>query len=898
MNSFDHRTDPDALLHAVTAAEKQRGRLKIFFGSCAGVGKTYAMLEAAHSRLKEDVNVVSGVVETHGREDTLKLLANIPTIPLRELTHRSIAVTEFDLDAALIQKPAILLLDELAHTNAPGSRHPKRWQDVEELLDSGIDVYTTLNVQHLESLNDLVAGITGIAVKETVPDSVFDRADDIVLVDIPPDELLQRLREGKVYTGEDVRTRAAESFFKKSNLIALRELALRRTAERVDAQMDDYRILEGIKGGSPVTDKIMVCIGPEPLSVRLVRSTKRLAQSMKAPWVAAYVENARHYSLNQQGKRAVQTALQMAEHIGGKTVVLQGSNAVEEILNYARANGITKIVVGKPSKPHWRELFYGSLVDKIIRASGDTVDIYVITGKPYIRKDITAKIERTKLNFKQYFLAAGAVALCTLIGLAFGSILRPIDQIMIYLTGGVLVAAKFGLWPSLLYSVLSVNCFNLFFIEPRYTFNVYDQSYWLTFAVMLITNFVITGQAARLRMQAIFARKRERDTQTFYELTRALASAQDTAHMAETTAKHIQDSFNFNATILVPENTGRLIAAAEQLPDFDDPRETAAMQWCFDHAEKTGHETTTMPSAIGLYFPLVAHAGVTGVLGVTPISTGRDFLAEEIAALEVIASLLASSFERAGATKTAEAAIVEIEKEKLRNVLLSSVSHDLRTPLASIIGSSSTIMTEAEKLSKSTVAELAQGINHEASRLSRMVTNLIDVTNLESGTLKLNMQPYYVEELIGAVLTRLHPMLARHCLVTQMEKNLPMLMVDGMMIEQVFANILENAAKYTPPDSTITIRARQVRWNVLVTISDNGLGVPMGAERKIFDKFFAMDKTFAHKGTGLGLAICAGIIKAHKGEIWQENTPEGGASFNFTLPVTDTATKVTGDAPE
>lgn len=898
MNSFDDRTDPDTLLHAVTAAERQRGRLKIFFGSCAGVGKTYAMLEAAHSRLKEGANVVIGVIETHGREDTLKLLANIPIIPLREMTHRGIAVKEFDLDATLIQKPAILLLDELAHTNATGSRHPKRWQDVEELLDGGIDVYTTLNVQHLESLNDLVAGITGIAVKETVPDSVFDRADDIVLVDIPPDELLQRLREGKVYTGEEVRTRAAESFFKKSNLIALRELALRRTAERVDAQMDDYRILEGIKGASPVTDKIMVCIGPEPLSVRLVRSTKRLAQSMKAPWVAVYVENARHYRLNQQGKRAVQTALQMAEHIGGKTVVLQGNNAVEEILNYARANSITKIVVGKPNKPKWRELFYGSLVDKIIRASGDAVDIYVITGKPYIRKDITAKLDQPKIYFKQYFLAAGAIALCTLIGLASGSMLRPIDQIMIYLTGGVLVAAKFGLWPSLLFSVLSVNCFNLFFIEPRYTFNVYDQSYWLTFAVMLITNFVITGQASRLRMQAIFARKRERDTQTFYELTRALASAQDTAHMAETTAKHIQESFNVNATILVPENTGRLVVATGQLPGFDDAKEIGAIQWCFDHAERTGHATTTMPSAAGLYFPLSAPTGAKGVLGVTPTTIGRDFLAEEIAALEVISSLLASSFERAGATETAEAAKIETEKEKLRNVLLSSVSHDLRTPLASIIGSSSTIMTEVEKLSKTTVAELAQGINHEASRLSRMVTNLIDVTNLESGTLKLNMQPYYAEELIGAVLTRLQTILAPHCLVKQMDKNLPMLMVDGMMIEQVFANILENAAKYTPSGSTITIKARQVRWNILVTISDNGPGVPAGAERKIFDKFFAIDKTFAHKGTGLGLAICAGIIKAHHGEIWQESASEGGASFNFTLPVADTAAKETGDVPK
>lgn len=886
MNRISQRPDPDALLQAVKAAEAQRGRLKIFFGGSAGVGKTYAMLEAAHQRIKEGADVAIGIVETHGRPDTLALQEGIAAIPKREILHRGVTVHEFDLDAALRRKPAILLLDELAHTNAPGSRHPKRWQDIEELQKAGIDVYTTLNVQHIESLNDLVAGITGIAVKETVPDAIFDHADDIVLVDIPPDELLKRLREGKVYLGEDVRARAAENFFKKSNLNALRELALRRTAERVEAQQGDYLILEGARDLAPVADRIMVCIGPEPLSVKLVRSAKRLANGLKAPWIAAYVENSRHYNLNQQGKRAVQTALSMAERIGGKTVILHGDNPIHEIMNYARANGITKIVVGKPTKSRLLDFLYSSLADKIVRASGNSIDVYVISGQPYSRKDVAKKAAPLKFDFKPYVLTSGTVAVGTLACIGLGAILKPIDQIMIYLIGGVLVAARFGLGPSIFYSLLSVNCFNFFFIEPRYSFNFYDQSYWMTFVVMLATNFVITGQASKLRLQAIMARKREHDTRTFYALTRALTAMRDYRSMAETAASHIEEAFKTHVTIWIPD--GELVSVAGQLPSFDDVKEMSALQWCFDHAEKTGHDTTTMPSAIGLYFPLVTGSGIRGVMGITPQDSAHDFSADEIAGLETVASLLASAFERVASADTAEEAKIEAEREKLRNVLLSSVSHDLRTPLASVIGSSSTIVAEVDRLSKETIAELARGINHEANRLSKVVANLIDVTNLESGTLRLNLQPYYLEELLGSVLIRLQPLLAGHKIVTHIAKDLPMIMVDGLMIEQVFTNIVENATKYTPPGSTITITARQARWDILVTISDNGPGVPAGLEYKIFDKFYTIDKERTHKGTGLGLAICAGIIKAHKGEIWEERASEGGASFNFTLPVADT----------
>lgn len=887
MNNAAERPDPDALLQAVNTVEKQRGKLKIFFGGCAGVGKTYHMLQAAHKKRREGVDAIIGVIETHSRPETQALLDGIPVIPLRDISYRGMTIKEFDIDAVLTRKPQLLLLDELAHTNAPGARHPKRWQDIEELLDAGIDVYTTLNVQHLESLNDVVAAITGVAVKETVPDAVFDNADDIELVDISPDELLQRLQEGKVYIREDVQARASENFFKKSNLNALRELALRRTAERVDAQMGDLRLLEGVRDNIPVTDKVMVCVGPDPLSAKLVRSAKRLARGLKAPWTAVYVENNRHHRLNARGKHAVQLVMQLCERLGAKTTILYGDDPVTEIMAFARSNGFTKIVIGKPNKAKWRDLVFGSLADRIIHASGDTVDVYVITGRSYRLGDLMDKNRKPPFNIRHYLLAGVGVATATLFGLAPVDVLRPIDQVMIYLAGSVLVAARSGLGPSVFYSLLSVNCFNFFFIEPRYSFNFYDQSYWMTFAVMLMTNFVVTGQAARLHQQALLARQRERDTRAFYDLTRDLATLSDYHGIAKTAVAHIDANYRAAVSIWMPVLGGELEAVIGRLPGFDDVKEMSALQWCYNHCAQAGYGTTTMPSATGLYFPLLANNQAQGVLCCVPDAMRQAFTTAEIESLEVIANLIATAFSRVAASKTAASAQVDMEREKMRNVLLSSVSHDLRTPLASIVGSSSTIVLEAERLPQTTVVELARSINQEANRLSRMVTNLIDVTKLESGSLKLNLQPYYLEELLGSVLSRLQPLLAQHKIITHVAPGLPMVMVDGQMIEQVFTNILENAAKYTPPGSSITIAAQRARWDVLVAISDNGSGVPGGFECKIFDKFYTLDKEFAQKGTGLGLAICAGIIKAHNGEIWEEPSPEGGAGFHFTLPVTE-----------
>ena len=883
MKPSDRRPDPDALLGLVQAEEEKsrRGHLKIFFGGCAGTGKTYAMLSAAQERLREGIDVIAGIVETHGRPETQKILQGIPILPLSDTTHKGVPMREFNLETAKTRKPAIILMDELAHTNAPGSLHAKRWQDVEDLLAAGIDVYTTLNVQHLESLSDLVAGVTGVRVKETVPDSIFDTADDIILVDITPDELLKRLREGKVYIADLAKARAAENFFKKNNIIALRELALRRTTERVDAQMADYNTREGIRDVAAVADKVMVCIGSDPLSSKLVRTAKRMATSLKAPFIAAYVENSRHHVLSDAGKAAVESVMRMVDRMGGKTVVLQGENASEELIAYAQSNGVTKIILGKSSKPRWQDILYGSLVDKIVRRSGD-IDVYIVTGQ--YSAPSKALQGRSKLVFRpiMYGWSLAAISIATIAGIAIRSFTQPIDTALIYLIGNVIVASRLGRGPSILYALLSAACFNFFFIEPLYTLEIYDHSYWMTLLVMLITSMVITSFASKLRLQAMLSRGRERNTQTLYTLTRKLASTRGQKFLSEEAARHIEEVFHAKVTIWLPDSSGLLVPIVGTLPERDYVKEIAVLQWCFDNQRPAGHDTSTMPSALGIYLPLAALSGTLGVLGILP-EEGQYISREDIASLETLASLLASALERANAADAAEQSKVEAESEKLRSILLSTISHDLRTPLASITGAASSIV-DGDKLSGDTVKDLARSIHQEADRLSRIVANLLDVTSLESGTVKLNLQPYFIEEVIGSALTRLEPLLVSHTITTQAENALPMVMIDGLLIEQVLTNLLENAVKYTPAGSTIAITVKRKDGMMQITVADNGPGIPPGDEKKIFDKFYTTALHRAKKGTGLGLAICQGIIRTHGGEIHVENQINGGAQFSFTLP--------------
>ncbi len=890
----DNRPDPDELLRQITVEEDQareedngRGKLKIFFGACAGVGKTYAMLSAGKSAMQEGVDVLVGLVETHGREDTKKLVEGLTVLPHREATYRGTIVREFDIDAALARKPQLMLLDELAHTNAHGSRHPKRWQDIEELLAAGINVYTTINVQHLESLNDVVARITGVWVKETVPDAFFDKADEISLVDIPSEELLKRLREGKVYIAPEAKKRAAQNFFKKSNLIALRELALRRTAERVDALMDVYKTKGKDGQGWSGADKILVCIGPDALSAKLVRSAKRMSSGLKAQWIACYIQNERHQRLSKEAQDSVDRNLRLAERMGADIEIIQGQNAIEDILSFARANNITKIVVGKVTKSRLSEFMVGSLADQLIRGSGN-IDVYVVTGDKGENTVRNTVFWSAKTPWRFYLSAPVIIALSTLLMLPLRSQIPAVNLVMLYLVGVVAIALRFGRGPSILATVLSGLCFNFFFVLPYHGFKASEIEHVITFLMLLLTGVIIGSQTARLRLQAITARKREKYTATLYAMTRELTANRGKVNLAQVASSHIADIMDSNVFIWLPDDKGQLQTVVAETEDdaetLDPVREESVANWAFTHKQKSGLGTDTLPSAKALYVPLMASGVVLGVMGVMPRDSDVEmFTTDALDTLETLASVAASALERGTAAELVEHTKIEAESEKLRNILLSSVSHDLRTPLAVITGSASTLLLESGKISEEYRKELLRGIHEEGARLARMVTNLLDVSSLKAGSVKLNKELYFIEELIGSALMRVEARLTKHTVTTSIEHGLPLVRMDGLLIEQVLINLLENAAEFTPAGTHITIAATVHKPDLHITITDDGPGIPSGDEEKIFDKNFNIANS-TNKG-GLGLAICRGIISAHDGKIWAQNASETGSIFTFTLPL-------------
>jgi two-component system sensor histidine kinase KdpD len=881
-----HRPDPDELLARVKEEEQKqaRGRLKIFFGATAGVGKTYAMLEAANELKAKGVDVVAGMVETHGRAETEAMLRGLEILPPRWVEYRSTQLREFDLDAALARRPALILVDELAHTNAPGSRHAKRWQDVEELLDAGIHVYTTVNVQHLESLNDVVAQITNVVVHETIPDSIVEQADEVELIDLPPDDLLQRLREGKVYVPRQVE-QAMHNFFRKGNLIALRELALRRTAERVDVQMQVYMRDHAIPTTWPAAERIMVCIGPNPLSARLVRAARRMAAGLHAEWLAMYVETPAHLRLPQADRDRVIQTLRLAEQLGGETVTLSGHSVSEEILSYARRRNVSKIVIGKPSHPRWREILYGSTVDAIVQHSGE-IDVYVITGEPDGSQPTSPGISLKRTSsWTSYIWGALVAAGCTVLAALLQPLLDPLNLVMIYLLGVVLSAVRFGRGPSILATILSVAAFDYFFVPPFLTFAVSDTQYVLTFGVMLFTALIISNLAGRTRQQAETARLRERRTAALYALGRELVSTRGIDNNARAAVRHVHEVFDSDVVVLLPDAAGRLSIAAAQAGLTLDTNARGVAQWVYDHSQIAGLGTDTLPGADALYLPLIASRGTVGVLGVRPSEALRFVEPEQLHTLEAFASQTALAVERARLAEEAEQARVQVETERLRSSLLSSVSHDLRTPLASITGAASSLLEGPDTLDVETRGELAQSIYDEADRLNRLVRNLLDMTKLQAGAVTVNKEWQPLEEVVGAALTRLEDLLGDHPLATHLPAGLPLVPIDGVLIEQALVNLLENAVKYTPPGSPIEISAWREASTVVVEIADRGPGLPAGEEQRIFDKFYRVPASKSTSGVGLGLTICRAIVEAHGGRIWAENRPGGGAVFRFTLPV-------------
>jgi len=881
----ERRPDPEVLLAHVREEERRatRGRLKVFFGASPGVGKTYAMLEAARARAKEGADVVVGVVETHGRPETAALLENLPALPRRQLEYRGITLTEFDLDAALERRPTLLLVDELAHTNAPGSRHAKRWQDVEELLGAGISVYTTLNVQHLESLNDVVAQITGITVRETLPDSVFDQADELELADLSAGDLLTRLKEGKVYVPEQA-ARAIERFFREGNLIALRELTLRRAAERVDAQMRGYMQDHGIRETWPAGERILVCIGPNPAGARLIRAGKRMAAGLKCDWVVGYVETPGQ-SVSPADRDALVQNLQLAQELGGRTETLSGHHVAEEVLAYARSHNVTKIIVGKPTHPRWRDKLFGSLHDQLVRGSGD-VDVYVITGDvdaPRVRRRAPA---RRRPPLIQYAWAALTVVGCTAVGAAVFRYLSLTDVAMVYLLGAGIVASRYGRGPSVFAAFISIALFNFFFVPPRFTFAVADVRYVLTFAVMLGIALVISGLTLRIREQAETARERERRTAALYAMSRELAATRGLPELATGAARHLGETFGAQVQILLPDASGRLQIPVGAPPAYPiDEKERSVAQWVFESGRVAGVGTDTLPAAQALYLPLVASTGAIGVSGVRPADPKRFQDPTALGLLETFAGQAALALERAMLAERAQREQVEIEAERLRTSLLSSLSHDLRTPLGAITGAASSLLEDRGGLAAPVRQDLLVTVLEESQRMNRLIGNLLDMIRVESEALQVQKEWQALEEIVGVALIRLEDRLREHPVHVALPPDLPLVPLDGVLIEQVFVNLLENAAKYTPAGSTIDISATAVNGLVRVDVADRGPGLPAGEENRIFEKFHRVAGAGAQSGVGLGLTICRGIVTAHGGRIWAENRPGGGAVFRFTLPV-------------
>jgi two-component system, OmpR family, sensor histidine kinase KdpD len=901
---IDARLDPDELLRRVNDDERRasRGKLVVFFGAAPGVGKTYSMLEAARSERDLKRDVVIGVVETHGRYDTGALVIGLPLLPRAKIAHKGVTVEEFDLDLALARKPGLILIDELAHTNAPGTRHAKRWQDVEELLDAGIDVYATLNVQHLESLNDVVAQVTGIVVRETVPDHVLEEASEVRLIDLPPDQLLERLADGKVYVPDQAQL-AAENFFRKGNLIALRELALRSTAERVDAQMRVYRTLHGIQRVWPAAERILVGVSPSPASARLLRAARRLAGSLHAKWIAVYVEDPADVRLSDAARQRVAENLRLAEHLGAETVTLSGLSAAQETLDYARSHNVTKIVVGKPTHAWWRDLVRPSFLEEIVRKS-EGIDVYVISGDdadghpPQAAEPVAHHRDQT---FGTYALSTAIPVLMTCVCRFTFLRSQLADIVMVYLLGIIVVAMRFGYGPSIFATVLSVALLDFVFVPPLFSFAVSDFQHAVMFMVMFVVAVVISGLTERIRDQASTARGREQRTASLYALTRELAGTPMAKNLARVAVRHLSGLFDAEVCVLLKGPDGALAnlatddppaprdpgdAPPERLRVFDpDDKERGVVEWVWTHDKGAGLATDTLPSSSALYVPLRNTRGTVGVLGVRPTDRRRFIDPAQRALFDLFATQIASALERARLAEEAQHVQVQMQTERLRSSLLSSVSHDLRTPLAVITGAASALAQGDSEAGPEVRHELSVTIHEEAQRLNRLVRNLLDMTKITSGAMTVAKEWQPLEEVVGAVLDRMEEPLEGRSVEVRLPKDLPLVPIDAVLIEQVFINILENAVKYTPKGSPLEISAQKEGGAVVVAVSDHGPGIPDEYLKDIFVKFYRLPREREGGGAGLGLAICQGIVETHGGRIWAENRDGGGAVFRFTLPV-------------
>jgi two-component system sensor histidine kinase KdpD len=882
------RPDPDDLLAHVQVEEdrQSRGKLKVFLGYAAGVGKTYAMLEAAHQRQREGIDVVVGYAETHGRVETEAMLQDLEVIARRRLEYRGTVQTEMDLDAVLERKPQLVLVDELAHTNVPGSRHRKRYQDVEELLSAGIDVYTTVNIQHLESLNDVVAQITGVTVRETVPDGIMDLVDSIELVDLPPEELIRRLHEGKVYL-PDQAARAIERFFRPGNLTALREMALRHTAAQVDDQMRAYKRAHSIFRTWAATDRLLVCISANPISERLVRAGRRLATQLDVEWFALYVETPQHARLSETERDRVARTMRLAEELGAKTVTVPGQSIADSILLYARSHNVTKIIVGKSlGGTRWSGFLRRSLVDRIIHHS-DEIDVYVISATTEPPAPIPRLASESGFAWRQYLYGIGLVALASLIGQPIRVVVDPTNLVMLYLLVVVVAAIRWGRGPSVLTAVLSALAFDFFMVPPHLTFAVANAQYILTFFGLLVVGLVISTLAVRERDQAESARRREMHTAALYDLSRDLATTVSQDMVIQAAVRHISELFNCETAVFLPEgDLLTLYARSDEFPVDQDGYAVAT--WVFRQGQMAGLGTNTLAAAAACYLPLKTAQGAIGVVGIKPNLESHEFLnPDQQRLLEALLSQVALATEAVQLADKAHQAQLLRETEKLQTALLNSISHNLRTPLASITGALSSLRDDDQMLGADARRELLSTAWEEAERLNHLVGNLLNMTRLEAGAMKLALETYDVQDLVGVTLTQMANRLRNRRLVMDVPSTLPPVSIDLVLAAQALVNLVDNAVKYSPVDTPIGIRAYVDQGQVVIEVSDQGVGIPPDELERVFDKFYRVQQMSDTSGTGLGLSISRGIVELHGGRIWAANRPGGGTTFAVALPIAE-----------
>lgn len=893
------RPDPDQLLAHVQAEEAKalRGRLRIFFGATAGVGKTYAMLEAARSARAAGTDIVIGYVQPHGRVETERLMEGLERLPTLPVQYRGIVRQEFDLDAALLRRPAILIVDELAHSNLvggePAPRHPKRWQDIEELLDAGVNVWTTVNVQHLESLNDLVAQITGVRQRETLPDRIFDEADEVELIDLPPDDLIARLHSGKVYVPEEIGT-AVERFFRKPNLMALRELALRRTTDRVEAAARASSATDKTSRGWLARDRVLVAIGPDLQAEQLVRAGKRLADALDAEWTAVYVETPELLRLSEKERNRRIDLLRLAESLGAETVTLDGPTAAEALIEYAQTRQATRLVVGAPKRRGWRALWRPSTASELVRRARG-FDVITIAATDAQQRDdrhpgVISAEGAQPIRWQRYASALVITGLCTAIAALMYPYFELANLVMVYLLGVTVAGLRLGRGPSVLTAIMNVAAFDFFFVPPRFTFAVTDVQYLVTFGVMLTIALVIATLVASVRQQTRVAGARERRTALLYAMSRELAATRGTSSMSGIAVKHVADVFECQATVLLPDETGKLgyprdppIAGSYRGADL------AVAQWVTDHGRRAGLGSDTLAAAPALYVPLGDSQRRLGVLAVLPVNRRRVLLPEQRHLLETFAGQIGLALERERLAEGAEAARLAAESESLRNTLLASISHDLRTPLAVMAGAGSTLAEHSDTLDATTRNSLARSIETKAREMSDLISNVLDLVRFETGEIALRRDWESIDDLAGAALHRVEVRLEPFPVELRLPSDLPPVFVDASLVVQVFSNLFDNAAKYTPAGTRIFVGAVADGPFVRVTVDDEGPGLPPGDPARLFDKFQRGAQEGTVAGVGLGLAICRAIVRAHGGSIEARNRPGGGARFEFTLPTTQSA---------